>query len=218
MDNKHIGIIGSGTVGLHLGAGFLDSGYKVTIGTRSPNKLRDWVFERGSNAAAGSFKDAAAAGDVIVLASKWQNGALKNAIDLAGKENFLKKIVIDVTNPLIFGPEGEPPVLDKNYPKSGSIQVKKWLPGSYIVKAFNTVTAAYMANPHLKEGSPDMFYCGDDAHAKKWVENLLKSWGWTCHDLGDLEQAYLLEALALIWVRYGFLNNHWTHAFKLLQK
>jgi len=217
MDIRHIGIIGSGTVGLHLAAGFLKSGYKVTIGTRSPEKLRDWVFEKGNNVAAGTFEKAASAGDLIVLATKWQDGATKNAIEQAGKDNFIDKILIDVTNPLVYKEEGKPPVLEVYYPGSGSMEIQKWLPESYVVKAFNTVTAAYMANPKLKEGSPDMFYCGNDVKAKEWVKVLLQSWGWVSNDLGDLDQAYLLEALALIWIRYGFINNHWTHAFKLMK-
>ena len=87
-----------------------------------------------------------------------------------------------------------------------------------MVKAFNIVTAAYMTNPKLTEGIPDMFICGNDKSAKEKVEEIAKKWGWPITDLGGIEQAYLLEALALMWIRYGFLHNHWTHAFKLLRK
>jgi 8-hydroxy-5-deazaflavin:NADPH oxidoreductase len=218
MKTETVGIIGSGTVGLHLGAGFAKSDYSVMLGSRSPEKLNEWTQKNGQNANAGSFKDAALFGNVIVLATKWQNGATKNALDLAGLENFKNKIVIDVTNPLHFTEEGTPPTLELTFPESGGKQIQSWLPESRVVKAFNTVTAAYMANPKLEEGRPDLFICGDDSDAKDQIRKLAENWGWTVHDLGGIDQSYLLEALALIWVRYGFLNNHWTHAFKLLLK
>ena len=50
------------------------------------------------------------------------------------------------------------------------------------------------------------------------VSQIASQWGWTVNDLGNIEQSYLLEALAMIWIMYGFRNNHWTHAFKLLKK
>jgi hypothetical protein len=44
-------------------------------------------------------------------------------------------------------------------------------------------------------------------------------WGWVgVHDMGDIHQAWLIEALAFLWIQYGFLNKHWTHGFKLLKK
>ena len=38
-----VGIIGSGTVGQHLGAGFVKHGHEVWVGTREPAKLADWA-------------------------------------------------------------------------------------------------------------------------------------------------------------------------------
>ena len=63
-----------------------------------------------------------------------------------------------------------------------------------------------------------MFIVGNDKKAKDEVKKILENFGWAVSDLGEIEQAYLLEALAMIWIRYGFLNNHWTHAWKLLKK
>lgn len=38
-----IGIIGSGDVAKSLGSGFLKHGYEVMLGTRSPEKLAEWL-------------------------------------------------------------------------------------------------------------------------------------------------------------------------------
>ena len=210
-----IGILGSGAVGQSLGNGFLKLGYEVKIGTRDPSKLKDWLKNAGKKASVGSFNEPASYGNIIVLCTKWTG--TENAINLAGKENFKDKIAIDVTNPLLFEEEGKAPKLALAYPKSAGVIVQKLLPKAKVVKAFNIVTAAYMCNPKLKEGIPDMFIAGND-EAKKIVTEIASKWGWAVTDLGDIRQSYLLEALAMIWITYGFLNNHWTHAFKLLKE
>jgi hypothetical protein len=45
-----------------------------------------------------------------------------------------------------------------------------------------------------------MFVAGNDETAKKEVSGLLESAGWTISDLGGIEKARLLEALALLWI------------------
>jgi 8-hydroxy-5-deazaflavin:NADPH oxidoreductase len=213
-----IGIIGSGMVAQQLGLGFLKEGHEVKLGTRNPSKLDEWSKQAGERASVGSFEDAAKFGEMAAIATLWGNGATQEAIRLAGPKNLAGKIVMDVTNPLMPGGENQPPKLALGYPNSGGAMIQMWLPDSKVVKAFNIVTAYYMANPHLKEGSPDLFIAGNDLSAKKQIIDIAIKWGWEVHDIGGIEQSYLLEALAMLWVRYGFLNNHWKHAFKLLKQ
>lgn len=213
---KTIGILGSGVVGQQLGLGFIKLGYEVMIGTRSSEKLNEWSKEAGDNASVGTFEEAAKFGDIIVLATLW--AGTKNAIDLAGVDNFAEKVVIDVTNPLDFS-NGFPPKLDASEGNSGSEKIQSWLPKAKVVKAFNTVSAYIMVNPVREEGKPDLFIAGEEPDAKKFVEETAKAWGWDhVHDLGDLSRAYWLETLAMVWIHFGGKHNHWTHAFKLLLK
>jgi len=214
MQITNIGIIGSGDVGQTLANGFLQSGHNVKLGTREPDKLQQWLMGSGANASIGTFEEAAKFGEIIVLCVK--GTAVREAIRLAKKKHFSNKVVIDVTNPLVFLKEKEPPVLEHGFPKSNGIIVQKMLPNSKVVKAFNTVTAKYMVNPRLQEGTPDLFICGDN-EGKEKVRTIAGAWGWNVIDMGPIEQSYLLEALAMVWIRYGFLHNHWTHAFKLLR-
>lgn len=212
-----IGIIGSGDVGQTLALGFLKLGHEVKVGTRDASKLQEWLAKAGEKASVGTTNEAAAFGELIVLCT---NGVgTKNALEMAGLENFSGKIVIDVTNPLIFEEQGKPPKLSTAYPDSAGALIQKLLPDAFVVKAFNTVPAKYMTNPKLEEGEPDLFIAGNDSNAKKKVEEIARQWGWrNVNDLGDISQAYLVEALAMVWIVYGFKNNHWTHALKLLKK
>lgn len=211
-----VGIIGSGMVGQSLGNGFIKSGYEVKVGSRDPSKLNEWLSKAGERASVGSFKDAAKFGDIIVIATKWTG--TKEAIKLTGKRYFTGKVVIDVTNPLLFEKEGEAPIPALTYPKSAGLTVQKWLPKAKVVKAFNTVNASYMANPKLEEGTGDIFIAGNDMEAKQAVKDIASGWGWTVNDIGNINQAYLIESLAMLYIRYAFLNNNWAIAFKLLKK
>ncbi len=211
-----VGILGSGTVGQQLGLGFLRTGYEVKIGTRDTGKLNDWLKSAGIKASVGSFEDAARFGDIIVIATFW--AGTENAVNLAGKDNFKNKIVIDVTNPLDFS-QGTPPKFTVTHGNSAGELIQRWLPNSKVVKAFNTISAYIMINPKLEEGYPDLVIAGNDENAKKNVTDIAKAFGWqNVIDIGDISQSYLLEAFAMMWIIYGFKHNHWTHAFKLLMK
>ena len=213
---QKIGILGSGMVGKALAEGFLKKGYEVKIGTRDESKLSEWLVGNGKGAVVGHFIDAAEFGELLVLCCK--GDAVDDVINLAKEDNFAGKVVIDVTNPLIFEEEGKAPKMDIGFPDSLGKRIQEALPEAKIVKAFNIVTSAYMCNPKLEEGVPDMFIAGDDEEAKNIVGKIASDWGWQVNDLGGIKESYLLEALAMIWIRYAFLNNHWTHAFKLLKK
>lgn len=211
-----IGIIGSGIVGQQLGLGLSRLGHEVKIGTRDPSKLNDWLNQAGKKSSAGSNEEAAKYGEMIVLATRWEG--TENAVMLAGIENFAGKIVLDVTNPLDFS-KGGPPRLDSSPGDSGGEKVQRWLPLSKVVKAFNIINAYIMVGPEREEGDPDLFICGNDQEAKNLITEISRKWGWkNIIDLGDIAESYWLEALAMVWIHYGFKYNIWTHAFKLLKK
>jgi predicted dinucleotide-binding enzyme len=92
-----IGVIGSGDVAKVLASGFLKHGHGVVIGTRDPAKLKEWS-ESNPGARVGSFSDAAAFGEVIVLAVKGLVAA--EALRAAGASNLAGKPLIDATNPI----------------------------------------------------------------------------------------------------------------------
>ena len=212
-----IGILGSGEVARALGLGFTTLGHDVKMGTRDPGKqeVRDWLAKAGQHASAGSFAEAAGFGEVAFLATSW--AGTENALKLAGPERLAGKVLVDVTNPLDFS-GGPPPRLAVGFDDSAGERVQRWVPQTRVVKAFNIVGNASMFRPQFPGGPPDMFICGNDEAAKRTVTGILTDFGWPTADLGGIEAARYLEALAMVWILYGFRTNTWTHAFKLLRK
>lgn len=212
-----IGVLGSGDVGQALGRGFAATGHDVMLGTRDPQsgKLDGWKSQTGPRASIGTFEEAARFGELVVLATLWTG--TRNALELAGEQNFAGKVVIDVTNPLLF-PEGGMPTLALGHTDSGGEQVQRWLRDARVVKAFNGTGNVNFFKPDFPGGPPTMFIAGNDDPAKKTVTEILTSFGWETIDCGGIEGARLLEPLCILWVDYAIRNNSRTHAFKLLRK
>lgn len=212
-----IGMLGTGDVGRFLGAGLAGLGHQVMMGSRDPlqDKVQQWVEATGDNASAGTFAEAAAFGELAVLATSW--AGTEEAITLANPKNLMGKTILDATNPLDFS-GGVPPKLALGHTDSGGEQVQRWLPGAHVVKAFNIVGHASMTRPDFPGGPPDMFLCGNDASAKEQAAGLARDLGWPVTDLGGIEASRYLEPLAMVWILYGFQTGTWSHAFKLLRK
>lgn len=212
-----IGILGSGDVGQTLGAAFLKEGHEVKMGTRDVKKeeVVEWK-KQNPGATAGSFAEAAGFGELLVLAVP--GGAAANVLRSAGDQNIGNKIVIDVCNPVA---EGAPTkgVLHffTTFEESLMEQLQKLFPRARFVKAFNSVGNAVMYKPDFAAGKPSMFICGDDSEAKKTVTAILTAFGWETEDMGAIEAARAIEPLCMLWCIPGFLQNQWSHAFKLLK-
>ena len=212
-----IGVLGTGDVGKALGKAFLALGHEVKLGAReaSNEKAAAWVKEGGPRASAGTFTDAAAFGELVVLATL--GAANQAAIEQARPGSLAGKILIDATNPLDAS-HGFPPRLALSGNDSGGEQVQRLAPGAKVVKAFNIVGNTHMFKPNFPGGPPDMFICGNDEAAKKTVTGLLEAFGWPVMDLGGIEASRYLEPMAMVWILTFFKMGTGNHAFKLLRK
>lgn len=212
-----IGVLGSGIVAQTLAAGFLKHGYEVTIGTRELSKLADWTAAH-PRALVGSFSEAAAFGEVIVLAVK--GTAAVEALRLAGSAHLSGKVVIDSCNPIADAPPDHGllkffTTLDQSLME----QLQREFADARFVKAFNSVGSARIVNPQFAGGIlPTMFICGNDKAAKATVTEILDKFGWETADMGSVEAARAIEPLCILWCIPGFTQNEWTHAFKLLRR
>lgn len=218
VSGMKVGILGSGIVGQVLGAGFLKNGHDVMLGTRDVKKpdVQKWARDT-PGAKVGTFEETARFASFIVLATLGR--IVDQVIDQAGVQNFAGKTVMDATNPLADAPPVNGVLVYTTGPnESLGEKIQAQIPDAHIVKAFNSAGSGEMINPRYEQGPPTMFYCGNDPAAKAEVAAIIREFGWEPFDCGALISARALEPLCMLWCLPGFLNNQWTHAFKLLTR
>jgi len=207
-----IGIIGSGNVGGVLGTRWAQKGHSVVFGSRTPDDadMKKLLASAGKTARGATLAEAATS-DVLLVAMPWP--ATKDV--LAGLGNLTGKLLIDATNPLLPDLSG----LTIGTTTSAAEQVAEWARGAKVVKAFNTIGNGIMANTDFKGEKPVLFYCGNDAGAKKTVHQLAEEIGFDPQDAGPLTQARLLEPFALLWISLAY-QQAWGRefAFKVLRR
>jgi predicted dinucleotide-binding enzyme len=140
-------------------------------------------------------------------------------LKLCGVENLAGKTVIDTTNPIA----DKPPVngvlsFFTSLDDSLMERLQRQAPAAHFVKAFSCVGNARMVDPDFGGQKPTMFICGNSKAAKQEVETILDRFGWEIEDLGAAEAARAIEPLCILWCIPGFLENRWTHAYKVLKK
>jgi predicted dinucleotide-binding enzyme len=211
---KKIAILGSGQVGDALAKGFLAFGHPVMRGSREPAKLDKWKQEAKGDASVGTFAEAAAWGEVVVLAVK--GTAAEPTIDQAGP-SLAGKLVLDATNPIADEPPDRGVIRYFTGPNESLMErLQRKAPDAKFVKAFNSVGNMFMVNPPFQP-KPTMFICGNDAGAKQEAAEILARFGWEAADMGGVEVARPIEALCQLWCAPGFLQQDWAHAFKYLK-
>jgi predicted dinucleotide-binding enzyme len=193
-----IAILGAGNVGGALGQAWARKGHDVFFGVRHPqdDRTRQLVQSLGGKARAGTVAEAAAFGEVVVLATPWAaaEAAVRAAGDLTGKA------LVDCTNPLT--PDFS--ALEVGFSTSGAEQVAGWARGAKVFKAFNTTGFNNMANPVINGTRTVMFVCGDDEAVKPTVLRLAADVGFDAVDAGKLVIARLLEPFATLWIHLAF--------------
>jgi predicted dinucleotide-binding enzyme len=211
-----VGIIGSGQVARALGTAFATLEHEVRLGTREPDKLKEWVAKTGAKASTGTNEDVARFGEIVLVVTGWSG--TESALRLAGPRNVAGKVVIDVTNPLATTSAGGIS-LAVGFDESAGELVQRWLPDARVVKAFNIITHSQMFRPKYQGGPPTMFICGNDEAAKQTVVGICRDFGWPeTVDIGGIEGARLLEPLGMLWIQYGVRTGKWDHAFKLIHQ
>jgi len=194
-----IAIIGTGGVGSALGPRFVEAGHIVVYGSRTPDaaEIAELVRETGVGTRATTQAAAVVDADIVVLAIPW---APAESI-VTGLGNLSGKIIIDPINALAFGenrtigPAAEP---------SAAALIQSWAPEAKVVKAFNTLTRAYMVDPASFGSRITIPLAGDDAAAKRTVADPVTAIGLEPLDVGGLSRAREVEAMGLLYVAQGF--------------
>lgn len=191
-DKLKIGIIGSGNVGSALGAVWVKAGYEVMFSSRHLEHDQSLAASLGNGARAGTPHEAAAFGDVLLIAVPY--GALPEiGKDLAAQLNG--KVVIDACNPF---PSRDGEIADWAREKGAGLASAELLPGARIVRAFNAIGAASMGSAHREPGRVGMPIAGDDAQAIEVASDLIREIGYEPVLIGGLAMGkHLVPGTAL---------------------
>ena len=176
-------IIGSGAIGGALAKQFARNNINAVItNRRGPASLED-AF--GPIVSATEVTDAVDA-EVIILAVPFE--AVADVARL--RSDWSGKIVVDATNAIEF-PAFKPQDLGG---RPSTQIVAAQFKGAKVVKAFNTLPAAVLADdPRRSEGNRTIFVSGDHADANEQVASLVSSLGFGAITLGRLEEGGLLQ-------------------------
>ena len=186
-----VGILGAGQMGQTLARLFLAAGHDVVLAnSRGPASLSALVAELGKGARAGTPAEAVRDGDVVVIATRWE----QTAAAVQGLGPFDGKVVIDTTNNR-FGP-GPKDIVDLG-DLTSSEAVAALMPGARVVKAFNHQPIPVLGKLRRPESRYDerqvLFIAGDDAEAKKVVAGLIRDIGGEPMDTGTLRDGGKLQ-------------------------
>lgn len=187
-----IAVLGNGRVGGSLAAALTRAGHEVTVADRTP----------------GAAAAAVLSAQVVINATPG-SGSLDRLAAL--REELRGKIMLDVSNATVDGPDGLP--ADLLYPGSSlAEQLQEALPETRVVKTLNTMLFPVMTEPTLLTQAPEVFLSGEDPTAKQTARNLLVSLGWReewITDLGGIRTARATEA-AILFVPHVIRSNGFT--------
>jgi 8-hydroxy-5-deazaflavin:NADPH oxidoreductase len=176
-----IGIIGAGSIGTAFARRAAQANIPAILSnSREPDSLSGLVAEIGWPIRAGTRQEAAGQ-DLVLVAVNWP----KLPAALAGLPDFGGRVVIDANNPIIA-----PPFELADLQGRLSTEVfADYVPGARVVKAFNHLPAALLAeNPRAAGGRRVLFFAGSDAPAKAVVAALIERLGFHGIDLGLLNE------------------------------
>lgn len=194
----NIGIVGSGNMGASMGRAWAGKGHKVLFTfSRNQDELRAVALAAGPNARPGGPAEAAAFGDVILLAVPW--GALAEALAQAG--DLTGKVLFSCVNCLKPDFSG----LAAGTTTSAAEEIARLAPGAKVVEAIPPMAQILASDSHRLGGQQlSTFYCGDDAEAKRRVAELLADLDLDPVDAGPLTSARYIEPSGMLVVQLAY--------------
>lgn len=146
---------------------FAAAGLTVVLGSRSADRAAGTAAEPGPSARGATNAEAAAAGDLVIVAVPW-DGHRELLVSL--RDELAGKVVVDCVNPLGFDAQGAfaRPVAEG----SAAQQAAGVLPNSTVVAAFHHVSAVLLEDPAVTSVDTDVLVLGDVREATDLVQDL----------------------------------------------
>jgi predicted dinucleotide-binding enzyme len=179
-----IGFIGAGRIGSQLATLWAHAGYQIMISARDLGPLKDLAAHIGPNVQVGTPREAASFGDVVVVTVPY--GALPEigrdyASELKGK------VVLDTCNP---NPKRDGDMTKDALEKGTGVVDPIYLPGTRLVRAFNTVGAGQLVPSSNRSGEwIGIPLAANDKDAMLEAAQLVRDAGFEPVLVGDLSTA-----------------------------
>ena len=205
----NLGIIGAGSLGTALGGCYAQRGHTIMFGggASAQDAARRLRAKMGSNAEAAAF------GDVVILAVPF--AAIDAALADAGG-SVRGRVLWSCVNALKPDYTG----LAIGFDNSAAEEVARRAPGARVVAAVPPFADA-IARGQLgydRDLEPTVFICGDDTAAKQIVEGLVRELGAHPVDAGGLEAARLVEPAMMLAVSIAYAGVPRDVGLRLLER
>jgi 8-hydroxy-5-deazaflavin:NADPH oxidoreductase len=204
----NLGIIGAGSLGTALGERLGQAGHAIMFGggTSAKDAAARQSTQVGSNA------DAAAFGDVVILAVPFAalDAALADAGALAGRVVWS---CVNALKPDLTG-------LAVGFDNSAAEEVARRARGARVVEALPPFASAIAAPPLAYDGDlpPTVFVCGDDPAAMRTVAELVRDIGAHPVDAGPLTAARYVEPAMMLLVSLAYAGVPRDLGLRLLER
>jgi len=176
-----IGVIGTGRIGGALAGYWVKSGHEVLVSSRHPESLQSLVAQWGPRARAGTPREAAAFGQVILVSVPY--GAMPQlGTDLASE--LAGKVIIDTSNPF---ERRDGAMAIEAQKKGAGVATAEYLHNRRVVRAFNCIPAATLAGE--SDRKPERIAIpigGDDPKALEIAARLVREAGFDPVVIGSL--------------------------------
>nr|WP_280635734.1 MULTISPECIES: NAD(P)-binding domain-containing protein [unclassified Ruegeria] len=194
--DMNIGIIGAGDIGRLYAKLWHQAGHAVFLSARNPDKHRDFVADLGDGAFIGTPEEAAAFGDVVLLAVYYPT--VDNAVE-AIAPHVGGKLVIDATNPLGYDANGKLEALIPDSDIAGLVMAAK-LPGARIGKAFTSLWSGYVeTKSNIADPQVAMPFAVDADADNTTMAQLIGEAGLVPVDIGGLADSAALDPSSPVW-------------------
>jgi predicted dinucleotide-binding enzyme len=185
----HISIIGTGKMGQAIAKLATNGGHTVEL----------------------LGKDDPASGDIVILAVP--HSAIQDLLQQRS-EYLAGKVVVDISNPVNFETFDS---LTVPADSSATSEIAAALPGSHVLKAFNTTFAATLAAGTVGPLTTTVLIAGDNTDAKSLLAEVITTGGLHAIDAGPLRRARELEALGFLQLTLAARELvPWTAGFGLV--
>jgi predicted dinucleotide-binding enzyme len=191
-----IGIIGAGEIGGTLAKLWAQAGHEVLVSSRHPERLATLVAAIGSRARAGTPREAALFGEVVLISVPY--GALPQVgHDLAAE--LKGKIVLDTGNPY---PQRDGDMALAARRKGTGAASAEFLPGVRLVRAFNAINSGDLAGEAHRRGELYAIpLAGDDPEALATAQRLVRDAGFEPVVVGGLARAREFDVGTAVYTR-----------------